>query len=67
MGLEPIRSNQLMDLLLGMFLQDGSGTHGGIKEEEAVDQTTADQVAEVMEVQDAKQGEAGIAEEEEAD
>jgi hypothetical protein len=54
MGLEPIRSVQLRDPLLGTFLQDGTGIHGGTTGEEAVDPTKEDQAEEVMEAQEAE-------------
>jgi hypothetical protein len=65
MRLEPIRSDQLRDLLLGTFLQDGTGTHGGTTGEEVADLMTVDQVVGVTEVQEADQGEVEMAEEEE--
>jgi hypothetical protein len=67
MRLEPIRINRRRDILLGTFLQDGTGTHGGIMAEGAVDPTTEDRVAEVMGGPEAEQGEAEMAEEEEAE
>jgi hypothetical protein len=67
MGLEPIRSVQLRDPLLGISLQDGTGIHGGTTEEEAADPTKEDQAEEVMEVQEAELGEVETEEEEEAE
>jgi hypothetical protein len=61
MGLEPIRSVQLRDPLLG------TGIHGGTTEEEVADPTKKDQAEEVMEVQEAELGEAETEEEEEAE
>jgi hypothetical protein len=67
MALEPMRSDQLRDLLLGTFLQDGTGTHGETTGVEAADPTTGDQVAEVLEGPEAEQGEVEMAEEEEVE
>jgi hypothetical protein len=67
MGLEPIRSIQQRDPLLGTFLQDGTGTHGGTTGEEAADPTTGDQAVGVTEVQEVELGEAEMEKEEEAE
>jgi hypothetical protein len=63
---EPIRIVRRRGLLLGTFLQDGMGTHGGITAEGAVDPTMGDRVAEVMGGQEEGQGEAETGEEVEA-
>jgi hypothetical protein len=64
---EPIRIARRRDLLLGTFLQDGMGTHGGITAEGAVDPTMGDRGAKVMGGLEEEQGEAETEEEEEAE